>query len=218
MKSRLPSPAMVVALIALTVALSGTAVAAVNFARNAGAVDGKSAVASGAKLDAAAGKLVATQKSGAGKGRIDSRYLDLPESVRGSSVTFGRALSVVDNGALVPVQIGTVPGIGALTATCKDENAAAGRLDPATTITLSNTSGEAINLMRKVDTDGATVVPLPNGVIHEFVISGSRPFTLHIERRGANTFVQGVVRQDGRNQPSASCLVYGYALIVPPSS
>ena len=217
MKLRLPTPAMVVAITALIVALSGTAVAAVNFARNAGAVDGKSAVASGTKLDKAAGKLVATQRSGAGKGRIDARYLDLPDLVRGSSATFGRALSVVDNAPLVPIQIGAVPGIGALTATCKDENATAGRLDPATTITLANTSGETINLMRKVDTDAATVVPLPNGVIHEFTISGSRPFTLHIERRGSNTLVQGVVRQDGRNQPTASCLVYGFSLVVPPA-
>ena len=174
-------------------------------------------MSSGAKLDRAAGKLVATQRSGAGKGRIAARYLDLPELVRGSSATFGRALSVVDNAPLVPIQIGTVPSIGALTATCRDENAALGRLDPATTVTLANTSGEAINLMRKIDTDAATVVPLPNGVIHEFTISGSRPFTLHIERRGSNTLVQGVVRQDGRNQPTASCLIYGFSLVVPPS-
>ena len=50
MKLKLPSPAMVVALIALAVAMSGSAVAAVTFARNAGAVDGKSAVADGAAL------------------------------------------------------------------------------------------------------------------------------------------------------------------------
>ncbi len=214
MKPQLPSPAMIVACVALAVALSGTAVAAVNYARNAGAVDGKSAVASGAKLRSAAGKLVATQRTGAAKGRLAARYLDLPELVRGRSATFGRALSVVDNGALVPLKIGSVPGVGALTATCRDENAVAGRLDPATTITLANTSGETINLMRQVESSGATVVPLPNGVIHEFTISGSRPFTLHIERRGTNTLVEGVVRQDGRNQPSASCLVYGFSLLV----
>lgn len=214
MKPTLPSPAMVVAIIALTVALSGTAFAAVNFARNSGAVDGKSAVASGAKLSQAAGKLVATQKSGSRKGRIAARYLDLPQLVEGRSATFGRSLSVVDNGALVPLKIGSVPGVGTLTASCRDENVLVGRLDPATTITLSNTSGATINLMRKVDNDNATVVPLPNGVIHEFRISGSRPFTLHIEHRGSNTLVQGVVRQDGRNQPSASCLVYGFSLLV----
>jgi hypothetical protein len=68
---------MVVALVALVVASSGTAVAAVTYARNAGAVDGKSAVASGASRADAAGRLVATQRTGADRGRIDSRYLDL---------------------------------------------------------------------------------------------------------------------------------------------
>ena len=217
MKPKLPSPAMTVALIALLVGLSGTAVAAVNFAQNAGAVDGKSAVASGAKLSAAAGKLVATQRSGSGKGRIASQYLELPQVVRGSAVNFGRALGVVDNATGVPQPIGSVPGVGDLTATCRDESPVAGRLDPATTITLANTSGEAINLMRKVDTDGATVIALPNGTTHAFSISGSRPFTLHVERRGTNTLVQGVVRQDGRNQPSAQCLVYGFSLVIPPA-
>jgi hypothetical protein len=217
MKPKLPSPAMVISIVALIVALSGTAVAAVNFASNSGAVDGKSAVASGASLNKAAGKLVATQRSGSGKGRIAAKYLDLPESMRGSSATFGKASSVADNGALVPAPIGSVPGIGTLTATCKDENATAGRLDPATTITLANTSGEAINLMREVGNDAAVVVPLANGVVHEFTISGSRPFMLHIERRGTNTLVHGVVRQDGRNQPTAQCLVYGFSQVIPPS-
>ena len=64
MKLRLPSPAMVVAVIALIVALSGTAIAAVDFARNAGAVDGKSAVGAKASLRSAAGKLVATSTGG----------------------------------------------------------------------------------------------------------------------------------------------------------
>ena len=27
----------------------------------------------------------------------------------------------------------------------------------------------------------------------------------------------GLVRQDGRNQPSAQCLVYGFSLVIPPS-
>ena len=67
MKLRLPSPAMVVAVIALIVALSGTAIAAVDFARNAGAVDGKSAVGAKASLRSAAGKLVATSTGGNGK-------------------------------------------------------------------------------------------------------------------------------------------------------
>ena len=159
MKPKLPSPAMVVAIVALLVGLSGTAVAAVNFANNAGAVDGKSAVASGASLTSAAGKLVATQRRGSGKGRIASQ-VPRPARVdaRQRRATSARRRASSTTAARVAQPIGSVPGIGALTATCKDENAAAGRLDPATTITLANTSGEAINLMRKVDSDAAAVI------------------------------------------------------------
>src|SRR5215471_11355453 len=92
-----PSPAMVVAFIALIVAMTGTAFAAVNFAKNAGAVDGKSAVASGATLSSAAGKLIATQKSGTGKGKIAAKYLDVPAPSGPQSSTFGKAFDVVDN-------------------------------------------------------------------------------------------------------------------------
>lgn len=217
MNRRLPSPAMAVAFASLVIALSGTAVAAVNFAQNAGAVDGKSAVASGATLSSAAGRLVATQRTGPGRGRIAPKYLDLPALVRGSASTFGRSLTVVDNGTLVPLQIGSIPGIGSITATCRDENAAAGRLDPATTLTFANTSGDTVNLERKVDSDAATVIGLLNGTTHQFSISGSRPFQLHLERKGTNVVVSGVVRQDNRNLAGASCLVYGYSLSIPPS-
>jgi hypothetical protein len=210
---------MVVALIALTVAMSGTAFAAVNYARNAGAVNGKRAVADGASKSVAAGKLVATQRTGAGRGTIARRYLDLGGVARGSTSTFGRAIQVIDNQTLAPVQIGDVPGLGNLTATCADESATVGRLDPATTIRFANTSGDAVNFTRNIAYNASTnvVVPVPNGATQEFRISGSAPFTMHIERAGTNYVVNGVVRQDGRNAPSASCLIYGIALTIPPS-
>src|SRR3712207_4708016 len=75
MRLRMPSPAMVVALIALVVASSGTAFAVVNYARNAGAVDGRSAVSAGSSLGHAAGNVVATARTGRDKGRIPNRYL-----------------------------------------------------------------------------------------------------------------------------------------------
>jgi hypothetical protein len=217
MKLKLPSPAMVVALIALAVALSGTAVAAVSFARNAGAVDGKSAVADGASLKSAAGRLVATRSKGAGKGTIAQRYLDVAGLARGGTSTFGKAIQLIDNQSLAPAGIGNVAGLGSLTATCADENAAAGRLDPATTITFANTSGEAVNFARTSAYADTLVVPLPNTATQSFKISGSQPFTMHIERRGTNYVVNGVVRQDGRNLATAQCVVYGVALTIPPT-
>lgn len=219
MKPKLPSPAMVVALIALAVAMSGSAVAAVTFARNAGAVDGKSAVADGASRSQAAGRLVATRRSGALKGRIAQRYLDVGGLARGTTSTFGRAIQLIDNQSLAPVGIGDVAGLGSLTATCQDENATAGRLDPATTVTFANTSGSTVNFTRTIAyTNSSTVItPLPTGATSSLKISGSQLFTMHIERSGTNYVVNGVVRQDGRNAPTAQCVVYGVTLAIPPS-
>jgi hypothetical protein len=218
MKLKLPSPAMVVALIALAVAMSGSAVAAVTFARNAGAVDGKSAVADGAALKTAAGRLVATQRKGAGKGKISQRYLDVSGLARGATATFGKATPLLDNQTIAPAGIGDVPGLGNLSATCQDENPAAGRLDPATTITFANTSGDAVNFARTVNYANTVIAPMANTTTQSFKISGSQPFTMHIERAGTNYIVNGVVRQDGRNAASAQCVVYGVALTIPPSS
>ena len=76
MKLKRPSPAMMVAVIALVMSMTGGAIAAVNFAQNAGAVDGYSAVkASKAGKAKAAGKLVATYKSGDNRGKLPLRIV-----------------------------------------------------------------------------------------------------------------------------------------------
>jgi hypothetical protein len=214
MKLRIPSPAMGVALLALFVALAGTAFAAVNYATNAGAVDGKSAVSDGASRSSAAGKLVATQKSGDAKGTIASKYLDLRSYARASTSTFGKSFDVVDNatGALTP--IGTIPGVGTLTAQCVDQNTKAGVEDPATTVAFSNGAGDAVNLARTVGSGVPVIASMPNGTQDTFTITGSNTFQLHLERKGVNYLATGVVRQDGRNTPAASCLIYGFSLTV----
>jgi hypothetical protein len=191
MKPKLPSPAMIVALLALVMATSGTAVAAVSFARNAGAVDGKSAVGNGATNHRAAGKLVATTRHGANRGRINHRYLE--GVMRGSAATFGRASQVVDNQTLAPVAIGGVRGV-------------------------ANFSGEAISVSKRVGNGPAAVPPLLNGVQTTLVVNGSNTFELHVQRpNGTNYAVNGVVRQDGSRTAAAQCLVYWYALTTPSS-
>src|SRR4051812_26680561 len=100
MKMKRPSPAMAVAFLALVLAMSGTAFAAVNYARNSGAVDGKSAAGSGASNKRAAGKLVTTMAKGDDRGKIRQRYLDLDGLARGVTGTFGRGLTVQDNQTL----------------------------------------------------------------------------------------------------------------------
>jgi hypothetical protein len=210
MKISRPSPSMAVAGIALFVSLGGTSMAAVNYARNAGAVDGKSAVSASGTTAHAAGRLVATNAAGPDKGRIPSKFLaDVPRTQ-----TFGRAFEVADNAPGAPQTIGTAGSIGVLTATCNDQNAAAGVEDPITLLGFVNSSGETINVARRVGTGDGAVTPLTNQTVAPLTIGGSNTFFFHIERRGVNLLVNGVVRQDGRGGAAASCLVYGTVMEV----
>src|ERR687894_1572811 len=108
MKITRPSPSMVVAGIALFVSLGGTSVAAVNYAARAGSVDGKSAVYSGATLSQAAGKLVATNRSGSDKGRIPGKFVaDVAKTQ-----AFSKGYQVADNAPGAPQLASTIKGLG----------------------------------------------------------------------------------------------------------
>jgi hypothetical protein len=214
MKISRPQPATVISIVALVMASTGSAVAAVSFARNAGAVDHKSAAGSGATLSHAAGKLITTQAKGAGKGRIAAKYLDLGGVAKGSTSTFGQSVPVPDNASSVPTQIGGIAGLGTLTATCADQDKTPGSGDPQTTITFANTSGDAVNQSRAIGGGNPAVTAVVANTQSSFTINGSSSFELHLERRGTNYFVRGVVRQDGKGTPTAACLVYGFALAV----
>jgi len=197
---------MAVACIALFVALGGTSIAAVNYARNAGSVDGRSAVRAGVSNARAAGKLVATNKIGPEKGRIPGRFLaDVARTQ-----PFGRAFEVPDNSPGAAVPIGSAGGIGTLTASCNDQRPAVGVEDPVSELNFVNGSGEAINIASRVGVrDDGTVALLPNGGQAQLRIAGSNTFRYHVELRGTNLLVQGVVRQDGAGTGAANCLVYG---------
>ena len=132
MKISRPSPSMVVAGIALFVSLGGTSIAAVNYASRAGSVDGKSAVFSGATLSQAAGKLVATNRSGTDKGRLPGKFVaDVPKTA-----VFSNVFEVADNAPGAPQTLVTVSGLGTFTATCNDQNGAAGNEDPISIVSL----------------------------------------------------------------------------------
>jgi hypothetical protein len=209
MKLKAPSPAMAVALAALFVASSGTAVAAVSYATNAGKVDGRDAVSSKSSTAKAAGSLVATAGSGPLKGQIPGKFL--AEVMRGDADSFARSAAVNDNANDVPSPIASITGIGTLTATCGDQNAKAGIEDPITQLTFSNTSGKVINFARTVGNGDPTIgVVLPN-TVSTTNIGGSSTFRITLEQDGRNSVFDGVVRQDGRATADAHCLVYGLA-------
>jgi hypothetical protein len=142
---------MVVAIIALVVALSGTAVAAVDFARNAGAVDGKSAVGAKASLRSAAGKLVATSTGGERQGpdpgalpgrrhaRRDSDALEVPASV--------------DNQAGRPTPLLIIPGIGRFDAQCDDVDPTVGTQTTRTSINFTASVNQGVNVSRLLGRD-----------------------------------------------------------------
>jgi hypothetical protein len=205
MKISRPSPSMVVAGIALFVSLGGTSMAAVNYASRAGSVDGKSAVYSGASLSQAAGKLVATDRSGSNKGRIPGKFIaDVPKTN-----TFGAAFQVNDNAPGAPQAMESISSFGTLTATCNDQANAAGVEDPISVIAFNNNSGTFVNTSRRVGVNNGEVTVSPNQTAIAVTIGGSNTFEFHLERGGQNVFVHGTVRQDGRGSNNASCLVYG---------
>lgn len=212
MRIKRPSPSMIVACAALVMASTGTAVAAVSYATNAGRVDGKSAVYSGAKLSQAAGNLVATNRSGTDKGKIPGKFL--ADVMRGGADSFSRPAEVQDNAGDVPTAISSIPGLGTISASCFDQNRNPGVEDPATTLTFGNTSGVPVNVARTIGDDRPAVFAQATNTTSQTTIGGSNTFRLHVEKQGVNYVVEGVVRQDGRNTPGAFCLVYGYALRV----
>jgi hypothetical protein len=212
---RRPSPSLVLSIIAVIFSLAGTSVAAINFARNAGAVDGKSAVSWRVSTTHAAGKLVTTAGGGALRGRIPARFLDLSGVLHGAEGTFHQGLTVTDNTAGAPVTIGGFPGLGTVTATCSDQNAKAGVEDPQMTISYANTSGQLVNIDRAAGNAPAQLVALQTGTADNFVISNSNTFREHIELNGLNYVLEGVARQDAAGTGNASCVIYGYALAIP---
>ena len=208
---RKPSPAMVVAIIALIAGSTGSAIAAVNYAKRAGAVDGKSAVGPKASNSSAAGKLVATRRGGITKGKIPNKFLgQVPYTT-----TFGRYAEVIDNAAGGDAPL-NVSRLGTLSAACNDQAGAGGNEDPTSTISFTNTTSNVVQLARVVGSQPAVVIPVPAGARESFTINGSNIFRVHAEFAGVNVVYEGQARQDGRGTPTGSCLVAGTAETVVP--
>jgi hypothetical protein len=204
-----PSAGTVIATIALVMATTGTAVAAVDFARNAGAVDGLSAVSAGSSTNRAAGRLVATARGGSNKGQIPNTFLaDVPESH-----PFAAAFDVQDNQTGATVGMSTNP-FGAFAASCQDQAAAAGTEDPRTVLTFTNTSGAPMNIARRVGVGEASVALLQTGTVDSFTINGSNTYEIHLQQGAIQVVIDGAVRQDRQNAATGACAVWGVTQIL----
>ncbi|HEV7882967.1 MAG TPA: hypothetical protein VGO81_05325 [Solirubrobacteraceae bacterium] len=208
---------MVVAIIALVVALSGTAVAAVDFARNAGAVDGKSAVSAQAPLRLAAGKLVATARAGPDRGRIPSRFVG--GVMRGGATSLTRYLRAVDNadGPVVPLAI--IPGIGRLDAQCRDQDPTVGVKSTQTLVSFTASDERGVNVSRLLGSDignsreGVVFTALKNQPVPILQFADSL-FQLTLQARDRTVFMTGAARPDLNRTASAACLIFGIGLRV----
>lgn len=217
MKLRLPSPAMVVAVVALIVALSGTAIAAVDFARNAGAVDGKSAVGAKSSLRKAAGKLVATSTGGNGKGQIPARFLE--GVMRGGTMTLSKYLRTVDNQAGRPTALLIIPGIGRFDAQCDDVDPTVGTQTTRTTVNFTASVTQGVNVSRLLGRDigdgqRPAVFTAPKGQPVSILASADGLFELIMQSKQRSVLVTGAARTDNGPGPNAACLIWGTAFRV----
>ena len=204
-----PSPATVISIIALVMATSGTAVAATNYARNAGAVDKKSAVGASSSTTRAAGKLVATARGGSYKGKIPWKFLAQVPNADGFTAPF-----LVQDNATGATTVLDQTSFGRLEASCQDQSNRAGVEDPRTVLTFANTSGEAINFARRVGNGNGTLALLQNGTADSFTINGSNTFEYNLVQNSTHVLIQGAVRQDGRGTGSGACVVGGTVQVV----
>ena len=212
MRRRTPSPAMVVAIVALVVALSGTAVAAVDFARNAGAVDGKSAVSARSSLQRAAGKLVATAGGGPSRGRIPGRFV--AGVMRGGATSLTRYLRAVDNadGPIVPLAI--IPGIGRLDAQCRDQDPTVGMKSTQTLVSFTASDPGGVNVSRLLGSDigssreGVVFTALKDQPVPILQFADSL-FQLTLQARDRTVFISGAARPDLNRTAAAACLIFG---------
>lgn len=204
MRPSRPSPATVISVIALVMATTGTAVAAVDYARNAGAVDKLSAVGASSSNSRAAGKLVATARGGSNKGQIPNKFL----ADVATTDNFAAPFAVEDNANGANVVLNQT-GFGRLEASCQDSDNRAGVENPRTVLTFANTSGGGMNVARRVGNGDGIVRLLANGTADSFTIGGSNTFEYHLQQNQVHVIIEGAVRQDRPDAANGACLVWG---------
>lgn len=224
---RRASPSLVLSVIAVVLSLVGSAVAAIDYARNAGAVDHQSAVGASSSRGRAAGKLVATASRGSLRGRVPARFLDLGGVLHGAHSSFLKSIPLAvrlrrssatrtsSRTLYNSADLVALPHSVTLAAVCQQQTQGSGKPDPKTTISITNTSSQTLNVAHWVGGDQAPVVrTLDANQQDAFSLTESNAFSYDIELNGAHTMIQGVFRQDG-GTTAPTCTIYGYTLTIP---
>jgi hypothetical protein len=223
MNLKRPSPAMVVALIALVMSTTGGALAAVNYARNAGKVDGYDAVQAKSSNDKAAGRLVATYPGGEEKGKLPFRFLsgvasesDLTALADAAALgkNGAQTIAVSDNAPTTEVNLIDL-GVGNLQVSCVDQADTVGVEDPGTLIAVSNHSPAAFNIARRLGTGNPFIRALEPNTAETFVVGVRNTFAIQLQAAPATTvLIEGAAEQRGEGTADGSCVVWATALFV----
>jgi hypothetical protein len=206
MRVKRPSPSMAVALVALVMSMTGGAIAAVNYARNAGAVDGKSAVKAESSNAKAARKLVATDRLG----KLPARFLDAMAPARGGALT----IPAPDN-ALSEAQRIVAFELGSISAGCFDQQETAGVENPATRFYVTNFSGAELNLAYRAGGGGGNAQAVPAGGAVSFIVGAQGLVEVLVQNAEHSVVVHGGARQTGQGTADGSCTTFATALVGP---
>ena len=223
MKLRRPSPAMVVALIALVMSMTGGAIAAVNFAQNAGKVDGYDAVKASSGTNKRAGNLVATYAGGKLKGKLPFRLLSGAASTGSVSSLRDAMARGRNNAELIAVPDNTATAVATLLdleladlqVSCFDQADQPSRENAATRVTVANKSGGGVNVSRRVGVTAPVITTLDNGTTDTFDVGQENTFHVQLQAGDAKTvLVEGTARQVGQGTNESHCAVWATAVIV----
>jgi hypothetical protein len=211
MRIKRPSPSLVVSIVAVVMASSGSAFAASKLA--ATSVDGLSAVRASSSTAGARGKLVATKSGGVGAGTLPGKFVSDVVKGDGFVGSFAKAQDVTDNQTGAPVTLITIEGLGTITSVCEDQSNVVAKEDPRQTIAFLNQSGAAISYARVIPNAAATISKPENGTATPFTIAGSNAFQLLVQAGTKSVTVNGIARQDGTNTATAQCFTTAQVIV-----
>ena len=223
MKIRRPSPAMTVAVIALVMSMTGGAIAAVNFAQNAGKVDGKDAVKAGAGEKKRAGNLVATYNRGKNRGKMPLRVIAGAASRKSVDRLSGIVARGRNGAELIPVADNAVTAaqtlvnleLGNLQVSCADQQNQAGTENASTRLGITNHSGGPINLSRRLGNGTPVITTLENGIVENFTVGQENTFSVQLQGPPDKTvLIEGTARQVGQGTDDSACAVWATAIYV----
>jgi hypothetical protein len=209
---------MVVAVVALVMSMTGGAVAAVNFARNAGAVDGKSAVKASSSNKKASGKLVAMNS----RGKLPFKFLDGAASATAlknvsAAATRGRngaqLIAVIDNSQTAAIDLVDLE-LGKLQVSCVDEQDKAGTENAATRLSVTNAVGGPLNISRRVGTAAPVLTTFAANQVDTFDVGTQNTFSIQLQEGTRSVLVEGTARQLGQGTADSQCAVFATALFV----